>query len=263
MLEQAASLDEDPREILGLSVRVGTRSDIAAALAARITAGQSTRVAFLNAHLSNLCARLPHLKRDLGGFLLLNDGIGLDIASLVLHGRKFPANLNGTDFTSGLLSESGHGWRIFCLGARADVMTRASAIIARRWPQHDVVGSCDGYFDDGDELSRRILDLKPDLVIVGMGNPIQERWIAFNIPTICPAAVAVGAWFDFLTGAVQRAPIWVQRARCEWLFRLITEPRRLASRYLLGNPLFLYRVAIAFLSRSRVQEAPGCDTKLP
>ena len=246
----------ETRDILGLRVTSGSASLIVADICARISRRQSTRIAFLNAHLSNICGEHPEVKRDLDGFLLLNDGIGLDIASVVLHGRRFPANLNGTDLTSALLDQKGHGWRIFCLGARADVVVRASATIARRWPAHTVVGHRDGYFTDDTALRREIAALQPDLVIVAMGNPIQERWIRQNIPEVCPTAIAVGAWFDFLVGAVPRAPLLLRNLRLEWLFRLLIEPKRLASRYLLGIPHFLARVAWARLS-TLVRPGPG------
>jgi alpha-1,3-mannosyltransferase len=78
-----------------------------------------------------------------------------------------------------------------------------------------------------------------------MGNPRQESWIAAHVPEVCPCGIAVGAWFDFFAEAVPRAPAWIRSARLEWVYRLCLEPRRLARRYLIGNVVFLSRLAAA------------------
>lgn len=78
-----------------------------------------------------------------------------------------------------------------------------------------------------------------------MGNPRQEQWISRYVPKLGLCAMAVGAWFDFVSGTVPRAPLWVRQARAEWVYRLCREPRRLAGRYLVGNAVFLTRLAIA------------------
>jgi N-acetylglucosaminyldiphosphoundecaprenol N-acetyl-beta-D-mannosaminyltransferase len=86
----------------------------------------------------------------------------------------------------------------------------------------------------------RVRAARPDLVLVALGSPKQERWVGRALPQIRPAVVVgVGASLDFLAGAVRRAPRWMSRAGLEWLFRLWQEPRRLARRYLLRDPRFL------------------------
>lgn len=84
---------------------------------------------------------------------------------------------------------------------------------------------------------------KPDIVLVGMGNPLQELWLAQNLKaTGTRLGFAVGALFDFMTGDARRAPDWVRHLRVEWLHRLFHEPIRLARRYLVGIPLFILRI---------------------
>ncbi|HNS52175.1 MAG TPA: WecB/TagA/CpsF family glycosyltransferase [Anaerolineae bacterium] len=85
--------------------------------------------------------------------------------------------------------------------------------------------------------------LKPDVVWVGMGAPLQEQWMALNRDRIeAPLLVGVGAAFDFHSARIRQAPTWMQHLGLEWLFRLAHEPGRLWRRYLLGNPAFLARL---------------------
>jgi len=83
---------------------------------------------------------------------------------------------------------------------------------------------------------------RPDFVWVGLGMPKQEKWMAQHVGKIHAAALlGVGAAFDFLAEEKPRAPLWMQRSGVEWLFRLLTEPRRLARRYLVDNSIFVAR----------------------
>ena len=120
------------------------------------------------------------------------------------------------------------------LGTRPEVIGRAFEAARRRFPRHEWVGCRDGYFsrDEEDELLATLRAERIDLLLVGMGNPLQELWIdrcaAASRATAC---VGVGALLDFLAGEVGRAPAWVRRARLEWAWRLLLEPRRLWRRY--------------------------------
>jgi exopolysaccharide biosynthesis WecB/TagA/CpsF family protein len=234
-------------DILGVRVQSGTTPGVVAHIDARLREGDATRVAFLNAHLANVCARSTALRTGLRDFLVLNDGVGLDIARRVLYGTRFDENLNGTDFVTAFLDGTALDHRIFLLGARADVVARAAGQLARRWPRHTLVGFHHGFLQEADEaeLARMIAAARPTLVLVGMGNPRQEQWIARHVPGLSPCAMAVGAWFDFFSGTMPRAPLWLRRARLEWLDRLWREPRRLGRRYLVGNAVFLGRLAVA------------------
>ncbi|WP_375461962.1 WecB/TagA/CpsF family glycosyltransferase [uncultured Enterovirga sp.] len=238
--------------ILGVLVHSGPASEVIAHIDDRVAQRSSTRVAFLNAHLSNLCSRNPAFQKELDGFLVLNDGVGLDIASWALHGAKFPHNLNGTDFVTSLLDRTRHDLRIFLLGTSNEVVSEAARRIEARWPRHKVVDHHHGFLDQSNEasLKDRLVQAKPDLILVGMGNLRQERWIARHVPDVCPCGVAVGAWLDFIAGAVPRAPAWVRAVRSEWVFRLCLEPRRLAGRFLVGNLVFLARLGRAKLRAS-------------
>lgn len=232
-------------DILGVRVQSGPVDTVIAHIDDRLRSGVETRVAFLNAHLSNQCASDRRMQRDLRDFLILNDGVGLDLARWLLHGAKFAENLNGTDFVTAFLERTTLNLRIFLLGAHPGVVARAAERLERQWPRHRVVGFHHGFLDEGGEraVAAAIAQTGADLVLVGMGNPRQERWVARHVPQVSPCAMAIGAWFDFYSLSMPRAPLWVRSMRAEWVYRLWREPRRLARRYLIGNGVFLARLA--------------------
>jgi N-acetylglucosaminyldiphosphoundecaprenol N-acetyl-beta-D-mannosaminyltransferase len=97
--------------------------------------------------------------------------------------------------------------------------------------------------DEAAALESRIAALRPDFFWVGLSTPKQEKFMAAYAPRLSAGVLlGVGAAFDFLSGRVRQAPRWIQRSGLEWLFRLCTEPRRLAPRYFKNNPLFVLRV---------------------
>ncbi|MFC6152579.1 WecB/TagA/CpsF family glycosyltransferase [Nocardioides yefusunii] len=202
------------------------------------------RVAFLNAGSANLAAADPFYRRLLSSFVVLNDGIGLDIAARWSHGRTFPANLNGTDFVPYLLGRSDRSLRIHLVGGRPGVAEAAARVLAERFPRHEIVGAQHGYFTgrETDEVVARVAESRADVLLVAMGNPVQERFVAAYFDDLdVGLAIGVGALLDFLSGRVSRAPHWMRRMRVEWVWRLAQEPRRLWSRYLVGNVVFLAR----------------------
>lgn len=235
--------------ILGVEVTSGDPSAIRDVIDDRIACREPTGVAFLNANLSNISARDARLGSILNTFLVLNDGVGVDVARKVLHGEAFRHNLNGTDFTPYFLETSRHDLRLFLLGAKQEIAEKVAEAIGSKWPRHRVVGVQSGYFNPADEaeIAARIREAEPDLVLVAMGNPRQEDWIFRNVPDVCTCAFAVGAWFDFMSGTVPRAPSVVRRMRAEWLYRLSREPMRLGRRYLIGNLVFLSRLGRAYI----------------
>ena len=244
-------------DILGIRVQSGPVRHVIEHIDCRMLEGEATRVAFLNAHLSNVCSSNRELGEHLGRFLVLNDGVGLNLARRVLYGQPFSENLNGTDFVSAYLDGTAYDLRVFLLGAHIDVIDRTARIFAERWPRHSVVGFHHGFTQEADAGALRgmIAATRPDLILVGMGNPRQEKWIAEHVPGLCGCAMAVGAWFDFIAEAVPRAPSIIRRAHLEWVFRLCIEPRRLARRYLVGNVVFLARLGLTRLRGGRLREA--------
>lgn len=242
------------RDILGVLVLAATRSEAVSAIDLKLAEPIATLVTFLNAHVSNLAGSNPQLTAILRKSIVLNDGIGVSLASRILHGTDFPENLQGTDFTPQLLRETRHRFRIFCIGSAPGVAQRAVDELRKQAPAHDYVGTADGFFhcQESQSLTAMVAASGANLVLVGMGSPRQELWAdKYLIRGLGISAICVGGLLDFMSGEKPRAPDWVQQLRCEWLYRLLVEPSRLWRRYLLGNPLFMARLARAFFVARR------------
>ena len=200
-------------------------------------------IAHANAHTLNLAHDDPEYRGVLRrADLVLNDGKGVMLAARI-HGERFPHDLNGNFFGPLLLKKAAQeGWLVFFLGAGPGVADRAAAALQRDIPDLQIAGTLDGYFASDDVAIDAIKGSRADLVLVGMGNPLQERWIDRCLErTGARLAIGVGAFFDFVTGEVPRAPAWMNRYGLEWVHRLVQEPRRMWRRYVLGNPKFVWR----------------------
>jgi exopolysaccharide biosynthesis WecB/TagA/CpsF family protein len=232
------------RDVMGVAVLVATTDEAIAHLEAEHAAGRRRSVAFLNAHTSNLAAADETFTRALADFTVLNDGVGVDVASRWLHGEAFPENLNGTDFLPAYLRAIRDPLRIYLLGGRPGVAAAAGEKLLALAPHHEVVGARHGYYDPADveAVIADIVEVRPDILLVAFGNPQQEQFLAQYAEALdVPLAFGVGALLDFLAGRVERAPVWVRRLRAEWVWRLLVEPRRMWRRYLVGNVTFLLR----------------------
>lgn len=218
-----------------------TREQLARRLLDAIAANTRLAVFFANTNLIVQCRFvLDHVADP--GLLLVNDGIGMDIAAKLMHGGRFVANLNGTDFTPFLFEHSPTPLKVFMVGGKPEILARAARHVSSALGQ-TVVGTCDGY--DGlrntPDLAARINASGAQVVLVAMGNPIQERWILANRAALSAnVLMGVGALFDFWAGDKPRAPDLVRKLRLEWLYRLSLEPRRLARRYTWDILVFLW-----------------------
>lgn len=205
------------------------------------------RAFFMNAHCCNTRRHDPAYARAVAkADLLLADGIGVELAAK-MTGQKLTANLNGTDLVPALLEEAAkRGKSIFLFGGKPGVADAAAANLIHHTPNLRIAGTRDGY-QGAQHVENVIADINEsgaDIVLVALGVPMQELWLDQHghllNATLC---MGVGALFDFLAGAVTRAPAIVRRARMEWAWRLLQEPGRMAKRYLAGNFTFLAHAA--------------------
>lgn len=173
--------------------------------------------------------------------LVLPDGSGVVWAA---RRAKIPiAKLAGVDFLLRVAQEAARkGWKIYFLGAKPEVVRTAVERLKERIPGLPVAGFQDGYFQDEAEVLAKIREARPDVLLVALGVPRQEKWIALHQAALgVPVCMGVGGSFDVFAGTVQRAPRWMQRTHLEWLFRLYREPWR--WRRILGAlPRFVWLV---------------------
>ena len=199
-------------------------------------------VAFCNSNTMIHAFRSEAYARTLSRFLLLNDGLGVDLCSWLFEGSSFQDNLNGTDFVPDLLAASGAGRSVYLLGSTREVVAESAERLAAQFPNCRIVGFHHGYFE-ASEIDFVVSDINmvsPDLLLVGLGNPLQERFIAEQAWRIdARVLIGVGAFLDFVARRVPRAPKIVRTMRLEWLFRLANEPFRLGRRYTLDLIEFL------------------------
>ncbi len=132
---------------------------------------------------------------------------------------------------------------VYLLGNTKEVVKKTETALKNKGV--NVVGSRDGFFseDQNQDVVNEINKLKPDLVMVGMGVPKQEKWIdRYSADLDVGLCWAVGAAFDWLCGYRKRAPLWMIKSGFEWLHRLLQQPVRLWKRYIFGNIIFIYHV---------------------
>jgi N-acetylglucosaminyldiphosphoundecaprenol N-acetyl-beta-D-mannosaminyltransferase len=235
--------------VLGIAIEDHTRADALGLIEDIIRARAGTQVLFIvNAHTLNLAHDDADYHRVLrGADHVFSDGSGVAIASAV-RGVWLKANLNGTDLMPAMLRElGGHGYRYYLLGSSEEVVQRAAAAVERDFPGWDLAGYRSGYLDPAASVDAcaAINAARPDVLLVGMGNPVQERWIQDHRHLLdVPLCVGVGGLFDRWAGDHQRAPGWLRRLGLEWVHRMYAQPQT-RRRYLVGNPKFIWRMARA------------------
>jgi beta-1,4-glucosyltransferase len=234
-----------PIKIAGYVVRRTTTPAAIKFLNRQLLHRRRATVFFANANFMTECAHLRQTMADSSDILLLNDGFALDVAALVRFGARFPENLTGTDFTPAFLSRLDRKARVFLLGGPPGVAQSAGEALGR-FPQVDICGHMDGYsmWQDEAAVNQEINNAKPDILLVALGNPLQEEWILRHRTSLqVPLIFAIGALLEFLSGSIPRAPQILRRLRLEWAFRLAREPRRLVGRYTIGMLKF-FRMAV-------------------
>jgi N-acetylglucosaminyldiphosphoundecaprenol N-acetyl-beta-D-mannosaminyltransferase len=236
--------------ILGSRIDLVQPYEVIGFIEQRIENRRKTLLTYINIHAINLAYTDFAFRKIINNSdLIFCDGFGVKLAAEILFKKKLH-RMTPPDWFDDLFScseKKNHS--IFLLGSHQQVIENASKEIKKRFPAINITGIHNGYFDKNKkaEGNIEIIDLinlsQPDILIVGFGMPIQEKWIfenkdQLNVRVIIP----VGAYFDYLTGEVHRVPNWMTDHGLEWLGRLIIEPGRLWKRYIIGNPLFFWRV---------------------
>lgn len=206
---------------------------------------QSHQVCIANVHTTVTCLSDEELRDINNQSLVTMDGLPLLWYANWVHQAGLKDRVCGPELMLRCLD---HGrskqWKHFFLGGKETVLADLVTNMQQRFPGVDIVGCYSPPFrpltDKEDaELVERINQHQADFLWVGLGAPKQEKWIASHLSQIhVPVQLGVGAAFDFHSGHVQRAPVWMQKSGLEWLYRM-SQDRRLVKRYLATNPVFL------------------------
>lgn len=201
---------------------------------------KATVLAFVNSHAMNTVVKDKVFNEALcAADIILLDGSGMAILYRMM-GLPSGLNMNGTDFIPKILSAF-RGRTVAFWGTQTPYLDLAAKHCETKYENHVI--STENGFHELEYYVELAIKLQPDLIILGMGMPKQERLAqairqSGNVNSLI---VCGGAIIDFIGGRSPRAPKWMQSLGIEWIFRFALEPKRLYKRYIVGNPLFLYR----------------------
>jgi N-acetylglucosaminyldiphosphoundecaprenol N-acetyl-beta-D-mannosaminyltransferase len=241
--------ERDVGFLLGLPFHVITMDETIEDAVAHIKAGKPGYYITPNADFIAQAYNNEALKE----ILFHADRVVCDGMPLVWLSRYFkpalPERVAGSDMVFRLFAEADrHQWKVYFLGSEEVTLAQTKAILKNDYPAMEVVGTFSPPFGPVDawpneRILKEIAETRPDLLLVAVGCPKQEYWIArYSREAGVPLSIGIGASLDFICGTQTRAPIWVQKIGMEWFWRLLTNPRRLLKRYVKD---FYYLILLA------------------
>jgi N-acetylglucosaminyldiphosphoundecaprenol N-acetyl-beta-D-mannosaminyltransferase len=244
--DKNALLQYETVEILGVPVGIFTRTELTAIFLGILESQQRGWISYVNVHTINLAYTIEWFKKYLQDSVLTYcDGQGVRVGAALL-GRRINERIVFSDWVYDVCTVADQtGIGVYLLGAEDIVLEKTKINLLKSYPSLKISGSHHGYFTSQEAPS--IVDLinrsGAEILIVGMGMPRQEKWIQEQFNALKPRLVLnAGSCFDFIAGTKKRCPSWMGKVGIEWLFRLAIEPQRLWRRYLIGNPVFIYRI---------------------
>ena len=233
--------------ILGVDVDAVTMAEAVDVVRRAMDTRAGVMVATANAEMLMRATHDEELRRILNASaLVVPDGAGTVWAARHL-GHAMPERVAGYDLAQELLRcAPAEGRRVYFFGSAPGVAEKAKAKAEQLYPGIKIVGVRDGFFsaDMNDAIISDIRTARPDLLLVALGVPKQEKWIHEHLAALgVPVAIGVGGTLDVMAGVMKRAPRWMQKAKLEWLFRGMLQPKR-AGR-LLALPKFVLKVHAA------------------
>lgn len=231
-------------EILGVKVNSLTMAQAVEAVQQFIAEKRVALVATANAEMLMRATQDEELKDILNqADLVVPDGAGTVWAAGHL-GEPMPERVAGFDLAQELMREApSRGDRVYFFGSAPGVADKAKAKAEELYPGIQVVGVRNGFFSEADEpqIIADIRAAKPDILLAALGVPKQEKWLKKHMQELqVPVSIGVGGTLDVMAGVMERAPLWMQKAKLEWLFRGLKQPSR-AGR-LLALPKFVLKV---------------------
>jgi exopolysaccharide biosynthesis WecB/TagA/CpsF family protein len=230
-------------DLMGVKFLNTTMQNAIELIKGKVKNKEKTNVYYINADTLNKTYSKPSLKNILNNSLFVfPDGSGIKIACKMIK-KPLKQNLNGTDMFPFICEMAQkNGFKIFLYGARDGVALEMKNRVLKEFPSLQIVGAVNGYDLHHNEVINMMNHSQADIVFVAKGAPLQEEWIdTYSNKISAPIVMGVGGLFDFYSGNISRAPIWMREIGIEWIYRLLQEPKRMFKRYIFGNPLFLLR----------------------
>jgi N-acetylglucosaminyldiphosphoundecaprenol N-acetyl-beta-D-mannosaminyltransferase len=240
----------DSISILGVRVDRADVEGILAFIDEVIRGDRKEIISYVNIHGLNLAYKTPWFKNFLNTTAVnFCDGYGVSVAAQLLGYGPIPRQ-TPPDWISTLATLCvNRGYTMYFLGSNLGVADKAALRLKEFTPDLKIVGTHHGYFDKQRESEENVAVIEDinnsntNILWVGFGMPLQELWLKENWDCLnVNVTLTCGALFDYLSGEIKRGPKWMTDHGLEWLTRLFIEPHRLWRRYLIGNPLFFWRV---------------------
>jgi N-acetylglucosaminyldiphosphoundecaprenol N-acetyl-beta-D-mannosaminyltransferase len=235
-------------ELLGIKITHGTLEELCRKISSLIAPEGKSFIIHTNVYGINLAWHLPWMAEFYHrADLVYVDGAGVVLGARLL-GYRLPPRLTMADLgwpAAAYFAKQGH--TLFLLGNPQGVAEQAAARLKAAAPGLKILGCHHGFFHkegpENDAVIAEINRLRPDVLMVGLGMPLEQRWILDNHARVDARVFwTVGAAFQYWAGKIPRGPRWICECGLEWLIRLVLEPRRMAKRYLWGNTVFLLKV---------------------
>lgn len=239
-------------EVLGIKITDISVEGILQFVNDAISFNKKTIITYINIHGFNCGFSSPSFREFLNqSDIVFCDGFGVMLGARFL-GKKIMYRNTPPDWIPQLAEMCAHNnFSMGLIGSKAGVAEKVAEILKYENPNLDIPFIHHGYFiktlghTENEAIIQAINSVKPDILLVGFGMPLQEKWIMENFDRLeVKVFMPVGAAFDYVSGTVRRAPRWMTDHGLEWLGRLVIEPRRLWKRYIIGIPLFFYRVLL-------------------
>ena len=246
-------MDHQSVVILGVRVCAIDQRGLIEQVITWVKQGEQHSLTYANAHSLNLAMEDASFRELLNKTdLVYVDGIGVVWAGR-LFGRESLHKVTGRKWIDALCRRGEEeALRLYLLGGKPGVAEQASKMLKQRYPRVILCGSADGFFQTKSEAQvlAEINETRPQVLLVGMGAPAQERWVAQNRVKI-PAEIcwSAGALFDYLAGVERPVPLWLERIGLEWAWRFIQDPKGKWRRYAIGIPYFAFRVIASRCTR--------------
>jgi N-acetylglucosaminyldiphosphoundecaprenol N-acetyl-beta-D-mannosaminyltransferase len=230
-------------DVLGTSLTATTYDEFAQYCRHLAAGGKTWAVDLSNTQVVTKRRHEPEFREITSRFdFFLPDGMPL-VWCLNRKGAHLRDRVYGPTFMRHLMLNSPAPYRHYLLGGSAECLARLTKRFLSQQSALQIVGFHHGYFqlNEEEKILEEINSLSPDFIWIGLGTPKQQKWVYHNKAQIKRGVLfAVGFAFDVNAGTKKDAPKWMQRRGLTWLFRTLTEPRRLLSRYIRYNTLFLY-----------------------